>query len=141
MLTSTRATHPDLVDITRMENAAITASRAAESLFGYLSRLDALRDAESDLGREALAERAAAAELQTRVVLSAGMDALNELHDLGLLQQAVRTSAQDPVAFNEVTLTEAVGQIAEAFRERMPEQRWDWLTTANRLVEGVAVRV
>lgn len=141
MLTSTRGAHPELVDITRMENAAISAGRAAEALLGYLSRLDALRAAGPDLGREALAERAAEAELHMRVVLSAGMDALNELHDLGLLDHALRPTDKDLDAFNEVKLTEAVGQIAEAFRERMPAQRWDWLETASRLVEGVEVRV
>lgn len=141
MPTTARGAHYELVDSTRMEDAAVTASRSAEALFGYLSRLDALRGTEPNLGQEALAERAAEAELHMRVVLSAGMDAFNELQDLGLLEDALRTTATDPVAFNEMKLTEAVAQLAETFRERIPGQRWDWLVTASRLVEGVEVRV
>jgi hypothetical protein len=139
--TGTRRAFPDLVDITRMEDAAIAAGRSAEALFGYLSRLDALRAASLDLGGEALADRAAEAELHMRVVLSAGMDAVNELQDLGLLEHALRTTAADPAAFNKVKLTDVVEQIATAFRERMPEQRWDWLANAGKLVEGIEVRV
>jgi hypothetical protein len=139
MRTTTRKAHQKLIDITRMEDAAMTAGRSAEALFGYLSRLDAMRDA--DLSREALAERAAEAELHMRVVLSCGMDALNELQDLGLIEHSLRTTAKDPVAFNEVSLTEALAKIAEAFRLRIPSERWNWLEVAGRLVEGVEVRV
>ena len=39
-----------------------------------------------------------------------GMDALNELQDLGLLEDSLRMTAQDPAAFNKVTLTEAVAK-------------------------------
>ena len=42
----------NLIDGTRMQEVAIAAGRSAEALFGYLSRLDALREA--DLDREAL---------------------------------------------------------------------------------------
>ena len=137
MPVTTREARQKLINITRMEETAVTMSRSAETLFGYFSRLDALRDA--DLSREALAERAAEAELHGRVVLSAGMDALNELHDLGLLNDA--PTDQDLEAFNKMKLTEAMDEVAEVFRERMPAQRWDWLKTASRLLEDVEVRV
>lgn len=137
MATGPRLARQKLIDVTRMEDTAVTMSRSAEMLFGYLSRLDALRDA--DLSREALAERAAEAELHTRVVLSAGMDALNELHDLGLLNDA--PTDRDLEAVNKMKLTEAMDEVADVFRERMPAQRWDWLTTSSRLLEDVEVRV
>jgi hypothetical protein len=133
----TREARVKLIDIARMETAAVTMGQSAEALVGYLSRLDALRDA--GLGPEALAERAAEAELHTRVVLSTGMDALNELHDLGLFNDV--PSKKDIDAFNATTLTEAMGQLAEMFRERMPTQRWDWMETVGRLVAGVEMRV
>lgn len=137
MLASTREARQQLIDVTRMEAAAVTAGRSAEALFGYLSRLDTLRD--GGLGEEALAERAAEAELHSRVVLSAGLDALNELHDLGLLDHAPTDTAIQ--AFNETNLDDAVREMAETFRERMPAERWDWLDTASRLVDDVELRV
>jgi hypothetical protein len=120
-----------------MEAAAVTAGRSAEALFGYLSRLDALRD--GGVGQEALAERAAEAELHSRVVLSAGLDALNELHDLGLLDHAPTDTAIQ--AFNETKFVDAVRDMAEVLRERMPTERWDWLDAASELVEDVELRV
>lgn len=140
-MTSTHGAHLGLVDVTRLEEAALIASRSAEALFGYLSRLDDLRDAQPSLGGEALAERAAEAEMNTRVVLSAGVDAANELQDLGLLEHALRTNAGKPEAFNEIALSDAVAQIADVLRDRMPTQRWEWLTTAKRLVADVDVRI
>ena len=137
MPSSSREGRLKLIDRARMEAAAITMGRSAEALVGYLSRLDALRDAE--LGREALAERAAEAELHTRVLLSTGMDALNELNDLGLLN-AVPTK-KDLDAFNEMTLSEALEQLANQFRDRMPRERWDWLENAGQLVRDVEMRV
>ncbi len=133
----TREARVKLVDVARMETAAIAMGQSAEALTGYLSRLDALRDA--GLAPEALAERAAEAERHTRVMLSTGLDALNELHDLGLFSDV--PSRKDIDAFNQITLTDALGQLAERFRERMPTQRWDWLETAGRLVAGVELHV
>ena len=135
------AAHPKLVDMARMEDAAASASRSAEALFGYLSRLDALRDAESDMSREALADRAANAELHMRVVLHAGLEALNELQDLGLIDHSLNAAIKDPDAFNKVKLTEALEQIGATFKERIPTGRWDWLATAGHLVAEVELRV
>ena len=132
----TREARVKLIDVARMEAAAVTMGQSAEALVGYLSRLDALRDA--GLAPDALADRAAEAERHTRVMLSTGMDALNELHDLGLLNDV--PSKKDLDAFNEI-VTEAMGQLAEKFRERMPDQRRDWMETVGRLVAGVEMRV
>ena len=141
MSTATRRACPELVDLARAKNTAIALNRSAEPLFGYLSRLDQMRAAGCDLGREALAERAAEAELHMRMLLSAGMDSFNELHDLGLLEDSLRTTARDHAAFNAIKLVDAVKQMAVTFRDQMPEQNWDWLETASKLVEGVEVRV
>jgi hypothetical protein len=141
MTTQKRAAHPKLVDMARMEDAAVSAGRSAEALFGYLSRLDALRDAAGDIGREALADRAANAELDMRVVLDSGLQALNELQDLGLIDHSLHAAIKDPDAFNKIKLTEALGQIGAAFKERIPSGRWDWLATAGRLIADVELRV
>jgi hypothetical protein len=135
------AAHPELVDMARMEDAAASASRSAEALFGYLSRLDALRGAGSDMSREALADRAANAELHMRVVLHAGLEALNELQDLGLIDHSLNTAMKDPDAFNKIKLTDALEQIGATFKERIPTGRWDWLATARHLVADVELRV
>ena len=136
MLTNTKARH-ELLDVRRMEEAAVTGGRSAEALFGYLSRLDALQAAQ--LSREALADRAFEAELHMRVVLSASMDALNELNDLGMLRSS--PNEEEIKHFNETKLGDAVRQMARALRQHLPGQRWDWLDEASRLVEGVEMHV
>lgn len=135
MKTYRRQPRENLIDATLMEDLAMTAGRSAEALFGYFTRLDYLRDA--DLAPCALADRAAQAELHARVVLSAGMDALNELNDLGLLSNV--PTEQELEEFNQMQLQDALGLVAETFRERIPTQRWDWLNDAGRLLEGVKV--
>jgi hypothetical protein len=134
---NTREARQQLIDVTRREAAAVTAGQSAEALFGYLTRLDNFRD--GGLPREALAERAAEAELHSRVVLSAGLEALNELHDLGLLDDAPTPTTIE--AFNQTKLSDAVREMAEVLGERMPAERWDWLETASQLVEDVELRV
>src|SRR6185436_5434903 len=137
MPTNTLTERQGLMDASRMEEAAITAGRSGEALFGYLSRLDALRDA--NLDRQALAERAAHAELHMRVLLSAGMDALNELNDVGLM--VLDPTDEEIDAFNNTHITKALARMAEFMRERIPSQRWDWLESASQFVEGVELRI
>jgi hypothetical protein len=130
-----------LVDMVRMEEAASVAGRSAEALLGYISRLDALRAPEAGVSEAALADRAANAELHARMVLSAGLDAVNELHDLGLLEHSMRSVASDLEGLNKVTLADTLDEIAKLFQERLPAQRWDWLRTAGKLVEGVELKI
>lgn len=137
MPTNTHAERQGLMDANRMEEAAITAARSGEALFGYLSRLDALRDA--NLDRQALADRAAHAELQMRMLLSAGMDALNELNDVGLL--VLDPTDEEIDNFNNTRITKALARMTEFLREQIPSQRWDWLEAASHFVEGVELRI
>lgn len=137
MPTNTVTECQGLMDASRMEEAAITAGRSGEALFGYLSRLDALRDA--NLDRQALADRAAHAELHVRLLLSAGMDALNELNDVGLL--VLDPTDEEIDAFNNTHITRGLARMAEFLRERIPNQRWDWLESAGHLVEGVELSI
>ena len=141
MPTKKHAAHPGLLDIARMEDAAESAGRSAEALFGYLSRLDALRDAASDIGRAALADRAANAELHMRVLINSGLQAFNELQDLGLIDRSLHAAIKDPDTFNKVKLTDALEQIGAAFKERIPNGRWDWLAKTAHLVADVELRV
>jgi len=125
------------MDANRMEEAAITVAQSGEALFGYLSRLDALRDANID--RRALADRAAHAELHLRMLLSAGMDALNELNDVGLL--ALDPTDEEIDTFNNTRITQALTRMTEFLREQVPTQRWEWLESANHFFEGVELSI
>ena len=73
------------------------------------------------------------------MVLSAGLDALNELNDLGLLSN--EPTDQELQEFNGTTLRDELVQIAETFRKYVPGQRWDWLETAGQLFEGVEASI
>lgn len=129
--------HRSLIDGTRMDDAAVTVARSADALLGYLSRLDALREAQ--LHPDALADRAALAELHMRVLLSAGLDALNELNDLGVLDEPPDDDTLQ--TFNNTAAADTVTHVLQTLRERAPDQRWLGLETARQLVEGVELRV
>jgi hypothetical protein len=122
------------------EDAARRCGRSGQALFDYFSRLEGLREHADGLGRDALAERAARAETHTRILLGAGLDALNELHDCGLVQHAICAAITDPDQVNGVTVEEAVRRAAKVLAARIPEQNWDWLMDASRLLSGVKVR-
>src|SRR5579864_494410 len=83
--TNHRVPHAELEDLPLIEDAARRLGQSGQALFEYFSRLDALRDVADEIGQAALADRAARAEMHTRVLLSAGLDALNEMHGLGLV--------------------------------------------------------
>ena len=136
MLTKEK-TCQELIDVTRIHDAALTMCQSGEALFRYFSRLDALQDA--NLSREAIAERALEAELQTRLLLGAAMDALNELNDLGLLNST--PNDEEINFFNQTKLSEAGREMTKLLRENMPGQNWDWLDEATALVEDIDMRI
>jgi hypothetical protein len=132
-----RKARPELISVRRMEEAARVMCRSGEALFGYYKQLDALNDA--NLSREALVERARDAERQARLMLSAGLDALNELHDVGLLNTMF--SDEHLNNFNQRNLTEATRELVGLLNQRLPNERWDWLLEGSELVKDVKMRV
>lgn len=132
-----RVPHPELIDIALIDDAARRFGRSGQALYEYLARLDTLREISDEIGQEALAERAARAELQTRVLLSAGLDALNELYDLGIADHSLRAAMKDPAPINNVGLPEAIRLCAEVLTKQFPDQQWGWLEGVSRLVADV----
>ncbi|MFS8087122.1 MAG: hypothetical protein ACMG6H_15925 [Acidobacteriota bacterium] len=128
---------PELMNVNRIEDAAMTLCRSGEVLFRYYLQLDALQGAE--LSHDVLTERAREAELHARMLLGAGIDAVNELNDLGLLNAA--PTDEQINFFNKTKLTDAVNEAIEMLRQRLPNERWEWLKEASRLVEGVDMRI
>jgi hypothetical protein len=134
-----RAVHPELLDAALLDDAALRIGRSGQALFEYFSRLEALRNIVDELGHDALAERAARAELHTRVVLSAGLDALNELHDLGLIQQSMRAAIKSPALISSSTPADSIRRAGAVLSKRFPQQVWDWMEGASKLLADVAV--
>jgi hypothetical protein len=133
------ASHAELVDMPLINDVIRRLGSSGQALFGYFSQLDSLRAISNDVGRTVLAERAARAELHMRILISAGLDALNELHDLGLLQRTLRAVIEKPGDVNGVTLPEAVRKAKEVLIQRYPDQPWDWMESASNLVSDVKV--
>lgn len=127
----------ELLDGNRIEDAAVNMCRSGEALFRYFSRLDHIHEA--GLSREAFAERAQEAELHMRVLLSAALESLNELHDLRLLDGPLADDQID--FFNKTRLEDAVREAVEIFRQRLPSERWDWLAEASCLLDGVEMKI
>ncbi|WP_445503810.1 hypothetical protein [Microvirga sp. G4-2] len=136
-----RATHAELADVALLDDAALRLGRSGKAAFEYFLHLDALRAVAEDLGHAALAERAARAELHTRVTLSAGVDALNELQDLGMLQDAVRAALKKPKIVNGTELPELVRRAASILSDRYPGQDWRWLTNATDQLADIRVHI
>src|SRR5262249_32697671 len=109
-------TPQQLIDVKRIRDAAATMCSAGEALFRYFSNLDALQEAQ--LTREAFSERAVDAELQTRLLLSAAMNAVNELNDFGHLNQP--PTDQEISNFNQTRLSEAILELSRLLRNFMP---------------------
>jgi hypothetical protein len=117
-----RAANAELADLPFVDDAARRLGASAQALFEYFARLNALRAAANDIGHAALAERAVRAELHTRIALSSGLDALNELHDLGLLQQAMQTAIKTPADITRTTLPDAARRAMAVLGQRYPDQ-------------------
>jgi hypothetical protein len=109
-----REPHAELADVALLDDAARRIARSGQALYLYYSQLDSLREVAKDVGNAVLAERSSRAELHTRLILSAGLDALNELQDLGVLQQSLRRAIAKPSAGNRTD--EAVVRSAAAHR-------------------------
>lgn len=125
----------DLADVSRIKEVAITVCQSGEALFRYYQQLDRLEAGE--LSREAFAERALEAELQTRLLLGAGMDALNEMNDLGLLN--VVPSDDEIKSFNATNLSRATRELVDLLRVQMPQGQWDWLEEASAAFRDVEI--
>jgi hypothetical protein len=136
-----RAAHAELADLPLLDDATVRLGNAGYALYEYFTRLDALREAAEDIGRTALTERAARAELHMRLVLSAGLDAINELQDLGLIRESLRAAIKKPETINEMTLQEAVRHASLVLKRRYPSHQWDWLDAGSELLSQVGVRV
>lgn len=136
MLIQKKCRH-DLININRMENAARNFCQSGEALFRYYQQLDDLN--EGNLGREALIERAREAEQHARVVLSSGIDAVNELQDLGFLD--ARLTDEQIEDINRRDLNDAIHDLVGMLRERLPQERWDWLLEARQLVKDYKLRL
>ena len=131
------STHAELADVPLLDDAARRFGGSGQALYEYFSRLDALRAATQDLGHAVLAERAARAEVHTRVCLSAGLDALNELHDLGLLQESVRNAIAHSQTLNDVTIADALTRAKVVLDLRYPEFAWNWVEGTGQLLTGL----
>jgi hypothetical protein len=125
----------DLADVSRIRETAMTVCQSGEALFRYYQRLDRLEAGE--LNREAFAERALEAELQTRLLLSAGMDALNEMNDLGLLN--VVPTDDEIKSYNATNLSKAARELVDVLRMQMPQGHWDWLEEASAAFSDVEI--
>lgn len=132
-----RKTHHHLINVGRMEETARIMCRSGEALFTYYKQLDSLNDA--NLSREALVERARDAEQQTRILLSAGIDALNQLHDLDLLN-ALSTD-EHLEYFNQTSITAETRNLVELLQRQLPNERWDWLLEASDLLKDVDIKI
>lgn len=131
-----RKVHHNLINVSRMENAARNFCQSGEALFRYYMQLENLNDA--NLSREVLTERAREAEQHARVVLSAGIDAVNELQDLGFLD--ARLTDKQIEDLNRRKLTDAIDDLVGAMRKRLPQERWDWLLEARQLFKDTELR-
>ena len=128
--------HHNLINISRMENAARNFCQSGEALFRYYMQLENLNDA--NLSREVLAERAREAEQHARVVLSSGIDAVNELQDLGFLD--ARLTDEQIEKFNRTKLIDAIHDSVGALRKRLPQERWDWILETRELFKDIELR-
>jgi len=135
-----RESHAELANVALLDDAARRIARSGHVLYPYYSQLDSLREAAKDVGNTVLAERSSRAELHTRLILSAGLDALNELQDLGVLQQSLRGAIAEPSAVNRTTLEEVVDHCSGMLRHRYPEESWKWLAESKRMFSGVTVQ-
>jgi hypothetical protein len=129
-------THHNLINIGRMENAARAFCQSGEALFRYYMQLEDLNEA--NLSREVLAERAREAEQHARVVFSSGIEAVNELQDLGFLDAPL--TDEEIEKLNRRKLTDAVHDLVGALRKRLPQERWDWLLEARELFKDTELR-
>lgn len=132
--------HPELVDMSLLQDAARRLGSSGRPLFEYYLQLDRLRAVFDDVGHASIAERAARAELHGRVLLSAGLDILNEMHDFGVIQKVIRDAIRNPSRINKLTIEEAVRRAKAIMSEHYPDQRWEWLEAAAGLVSDTKLR-
>jgi hypothetical protein len=138
---SRRTPHPELIDQDLVYEGAQRLGRAGRALFEYYIGLEVLRGASDDLGHDALVARAARAEAHVRVLTSAGLDALNELYDLGLIEQSIQAATQDPDLISAAKLGEAIRHAIPILKRRFPDHEWDWLERAGGLIGNVNIRI